>query len=277
MTRRRREGGSRFGEGRRSRAKAPAKPPAVRSAAQVYGVQPVLEALSAGRVRHVALARVAGAATSKIREAAAEAGVPVAEVSKEELEGRAGSDRHQGVVAQLDADEVSLVDVADLLFRAEARGEEPLIVLLDGIEDPMNLGAIMRSAFALGAHGVVIPKNRAAQISPTVIRASAGAALHLPVAQVVNVKHAVDELKAHDVVCVAAAAGGAPVDDYPLHGPLGLVVGGEARGVRPNLTSRCDAVLSIPQIPEFDSLNASVAAGILLYEVARQRRIALGG
>lgn len=245
-----------------------------RAASQVYGVQPVLEALSLGRVRHVSLSRAAGAATSKIMEAAAEANVPVTEVTKEELETRTGSDRHQGVVAQLDAEEVTLVDVADLLFRAEARGEDPLIVLLDGIEDPMNLGAIIRSAHALGAHGVVIPKNRAAQITPTVVRASAGAALHLPVAQVVNIKHAVDELKAHDVVCVAAAADGVPVDAQRMDGPLGLVVGGEARGVRANLTSRCDAVVSIPQRSEFDSLNASVAAGILLYEITRQRRAA---
>lgn len=234
----------------------------------------MLEALKSGRVQHVALSRAAGAATDKIRSAAAEAGVALAEVSKEELETRTGSDRHQGVVAQLDVDDVQTVEVSDLLFRAEAQGEDPLVVLLDGIEDPMNLGAIIRSAFAMGAHGVVIPKNRAAQITPTVVRASAGAALHLPVAQVVNVKHAVDELKAHDVVCVAAAAGGEPIDRVPLAGPLGLVVGGEARGVRANLAQRCDAVVSIPQIEAFDSLNASVAAGILLYEATRQRRAA---
>jgi 23S rRNA (guanosine2251-2'-O)-methyltransferase len=272
MTRRRREPGSRHGEGRRSRNKGPAKKPDVRGAGQVYGVQPVLEALRSGRVRHVALSRAAGAATEKVRLAAAEAGVPLAEVSKDELESRTGSDRHQGVVAQLDVDDVATVDVADLLFRAEAQGEDPLVVLLDGIEDPMNLGAIIRSAFAMGAHGVVIPKNRAAQITPTVVRASAGAALHLPVAQVVNVKHAVDELEAHDVFCAAAAAGGEAADAVDLGGPLGLVVGGEARGVRPNLAQRCDAVVSIPQIEAFDSLNASVAAGILLYEATRQRR-----
>lgn len=272
MARRRREGGSPRGQGRRSRAHAGAAKPEIRTASQIYGVQPVLEAIEAGRVRHVAMSRAAGAATRKIQGAAAAAGVPVAEVSKEELEARAGSDRHQGVVAQLDVEDVALVEVADLLFRAETRGEDPLIVLLDGIEDPMNLGAILRSAYALGAHGVVIPKNRTARITPAVIRASAGAALHLPVAQVVNVKHAVDELKAHEVLCVAAAAGGQPADETDLAGPLGLVVGGEARGVRPNLTSRCDAVISIPQIPEFDSLNASVAAGILLYEATRQRR-----
>jgi len=232
----------------------------------------VLEAIEAGRARHVLVSRTAGAATSKLQRAATEAGVPWSEVSKEELEARAGSDRHQGVVAQLDTDDVELVDVVDLLFRAEARFEEPLLVLLDGIEDPMNLGAILRSAYALGAHGVVLPKNRAARVTPTVVRASAGAALHLPIAQVVNVKHALDELKHHDVVCVAAAAGGQAAEDVPLAGPLGLVVGGEARGVRPNLTSRCDFVVSIPQREGFDSLNASVAAGVLLYEIGRQRR-----
>ena len=122
MTRRRREPGSRHGEGRRSRNKSPAPKPDIRGAGQVYGVQPVLEALKSGRVQHVALSRAAGAATEKIRDAAAEAGVPLSEVSKEELETRTGSDRHQGVVAQLDVDDVRMVEVADPLFRAEAQG-----------------------------------------------------------------------------------------------------------------------------------------------------------
>ncbi|NJK89050.1 MAG: 23S rRNA (guanosine(2251)-2'-O)-methyltransferase RlmB [Myxococcales bacterium] len=199
-------------------------------------------------------------------------GVSVTEVSKEELDLRAKTERHQGVLAQLDASEVNTVSVTDLLYRAESAGEDPLIVLLDGIQDPMNFGAILRSAFALGAHGVIIPKNRTARISPVVVRASAGAALHVAVAEVVNLKFAVEELKSNDIWVVATAAEGDPVDAVDVSGPLGVIIGGEAKGVRPHLAAICDHRVSIPQIPDFDSLNASVAAGILLYEAQRQRR-----
>ncbi len=243
------------------------------SATFVVGVHPVLEALKAGRVEQVLLSRAAGAATQRLQAAALEEGVPLREVPTAELDQRAGTDRHQGVLAHLDLNEVELADVSDLLARAEHRGEEPLIVLLDGIQDPMNFGAIVRSAHALGAHGVVIPKNRAAQVTPTVVRASAGAILHVAVARVVNLKHAVEDLREAGVRVVAAAAEGAPADTVDLSGGLGVIVGGEGKGVRPLLVSKCDATVSIPQLPDFDSLNASVAAGILLYEVQRQRRL----
>lgn len=238
----------------------------------VFGVQPVLEALRAGRrVERVIMARGTGPKTRRVREAARRAGVMLVEAGREELARRARTDHHQGVVALLEPDDAGPVEVDDLVDAAEAAGEAPLIVLLDGIQDPQNLGAILRSAYVLGAHGAVLPKNRACAVTPAVIRASAGAALHLPVARVVNLKHALDRLRDRGVWSAAAVMDGAVPSSVRLDGPLALVVGSEAEGVRPTLAARCDDRVSIPMDADFDSLNVSVAAGILLYEARRQR------
>lgn len=244
-------------------------------APRVYGVQPVLEALKdPERVERVHLARDKGGATQKIDRIAKAAGVSVKTVPREALDRLAGAgQRHQGVVAELRAARIELLDAETLIQRATARTGRPLLVLLDGIQDPGNLGAILRSAHALGAHGVVVPKDRAAPLGATAIKASAGAALHVPIAQVVNLKHVLEPLTAAGFWTAAAVMDGQPAPEVDLDRPLALVMGNEAKGVRPTLARRCDLQLSIPMAARasFDSLNASVAAGILLYEVVRQR------
>jgi 23S rRNA (guanosine2251-2'-O)-methyltransferase len=238
----------------------------------VYGLQPVLEALKAkSPVERIYMARAEGAQTKLVRELAKEAGVKVIGAPKEELDRRSQGAKHQGVVAILDSNEVATTDVGAILARAKELEEDPLVVLLDGIQDPHNLGAILRSAHALGAHGVVIPKNRAVQVTPVVVKASAGAALLIPIAVVTNLRHALDELREAEVWTAAAVMGGQPAQEARLDGPLALVIGGEGEGVRPTLADDCDLQVSIPLGRGFDSLNASVAAGILLYEAVRQR------
>lgn len=238
----------------------------------VYGVQPVLEAIRSGRrVRAISIARGPGGATQDILQAASGVGVAVHEVKKDELTRRCGSEGHQGVLAEIDPEELEAYDIDDIVDRAEETGEDPLVVLLDGIQDPHNLGAILRSVYALGAHGVVLPKNRSASITPAVVRASAGAALSVPVATVTNLKLAIDRLVERKIWTAAAVMEGTPAHQARLEGPLALVIGGEGAGVRPSLAEKCDFKVSIPLAHGFDSLNASVAAGILLWEVQRQR------
>ncbi|MEL6187314.1 MAG: 23S rRNA (guanosine(2251)-2'-O)-methyltransferase RlmB [Myxococcota bacterium] len=242
----------------------------------VYGVQPVMEALrDPSQVERVHLSRQRTGATLDIERAAKSAGVRLRLVPREALERLAGGQRHQGVVAELRSGRIEPSTLEDVISRARA-APSPLLVLLDGIQDPGNLGAILRSAYALGAHGVVVPQDRSAGLGPAAVKASAGAALHVPVAQVVNLKHALEPLTASGFWTAAAVMDGEPAPSVDLDRPLALVVGGEAKGVRPSLARRCDIRLSIPMAERgFDSLNASVAAGILLYEVGRQRRFGL--
>lgn len=242
----------------------------------IYGANPVREALRAKKaIKSIHVARSEGGTTKKIREEAARAHVRVVEASKDELTKKVGHDAHQGVLAILDDDaaaDARVADIASMLAAAEEAGEPPLIVLVDHVTDPHNLGAILRSAWALGAHGAVVPKDRAAHVTPVVVRASAGAALHLPLLTVTNLKHALDELKEANVWSAASVLDGDPLDRARLDGPLALVVGAEDKGVSPTVAARCDMRISIPLGRSFDSLNASVAAGILLYEVVRQRQ-----
>lgn len=238
----------------------------------IYGVRPVLEALDSRAVDRVYIARSGGGKTQRIRKAAKAKGVKVVDASKDELEKQAGTSKHQGVVARLAGNEVETVEIDDMIDTAEAKKQTPLIVLLDGVQDPHNLGAIMRSAYALGAHGIVIQKVRAAQVTAAAVRSSAGAALLLPVARVGNLKHALDRAVKRGLWTAAAVMDGEPVNKVRLDGPLALVIGGEGEGVRPSVASGCDHRVAIPLSGGFDSLNASVAAGIILYEVSRQRK-----
>ena len=238
----------------------------------LYGVQPVLQAIRGGTaIDRILIARAEGGQTQRIRELAREHSVKVVEVPREELDRRLPGGRHQGVLALLDRNEVEPVSLASVLEAVATEGVDPIIVLLDGIQDPHNLGAIIRSAYAMGAHAVVIEKNRAAPVTGAAMRASAGAALHLPLVRVTNIKHALDELEANQVWTAAAVMNGQPAYEARLDGPIALVVGGEAKGVRPSVAKRCDLQVSIPIRADFDSLNASVAAGMLLYEIRRQR------
>lgn len=191
-------------------------------------------------------------------------------VSKERLDEISPTGRHQGVIAVTAAYEYA--DVDDILKNAEDKGEKPFIFLLDGIEDPHNLGAIIRTAHQAGAHGVIIPKNRAVGLTSTVARTSAGALNYIPVAKVTNLSQTIEELKKKNIWFVCADMDGQVMYDIDLKGAIGLVIGNEGEGVSRLVREKCDFRASIPMKGKIDSLNASVAAGILAYEIVRQNR-----
>ena len=190
-------------------------------------------------------------------------------VKKERLDQLSETKNHQGVIAYCAACEYA--EVSDILENAKKKGEAPFIVLLDGIEDPHNLGAIIRTANQAGAHGVIIPKHRAVGLTPTVARTSAGAVNYVPVAKVTNISNTMKELKDRGMWFVCADMDGTLMYDMDLTGPIGLVIGNEGDGVSPLVKKNCDMVASIPMKGDIDSLNASVAAGVLSYEIVRQR------
>lgn len=190
-------------------------------------------------------------------------------VEKERLAQLSETGRHQGVIAYAAAYEYS--EVSDMLELARERGEDPFIILLDNIEDPHNLGAIIRTANLAGAHGVIIPKRRAVGLTATVAKTSAGALNYTPVAKVTNLKKTMEELKKEGLWFVCADMGGEAMYDLNLTGPIGLVIGNEGEGVSRLVKETCDFVASIPMKGDIDSLNASVATGVLAYEIVRQR------
>ena len=190
-------------------------------------------------------------------------------VTKERLDQLSETRAHQGVIAQVAAYEYSTVD--EILARAEEKGEPPFLVLLDNVEDPHNLGAIIRTANLAGAHGVIIPKRRAVGLTSTVAKTSAGAINYTPVAKVTNIAKTIEELKEKGIWFVCADMGGETMYDLDLTGPMGLVIGNEGEGVSRLVREACDFTASIPMKGDIDSLNASVAAGVLAYEIVRQR------
>lgn len=190
-------------------------------------------------------------------------------VTKERLDQISETGKHQGVIAVSAAYDYARVE--DILALAEKKGEQPFILILDGIEDPHNLGAIIRTANQAGAHGVIIPKRRAVGLTPTVARTSAGAVNYVPVAKVTNISNTMKELKDRGMWFVCADMDGTLMYDMDLTGPIGLVIGNEGDGVSPLVKKNCDMVASIPMKGDIDSLNASVAAGVLSYEIVRQR------
>lgn len=190
-------------------------------------------------------------------------------VSKERLDQMSETKKHQGVIAQGAVYEYAGVE--DMLKLAEERGESPFLFLLDNIEDPHNLGAIIRTANLAGAHGVIIPKRRAVGLTATVAKASAGALNYTPVAKVTNLGSTIEELKKRGLWFVCADMSGTTMYEVDLKGPIGLVIGNEGEGVSRLIREKCDYVASIPVRGEIDSLNASVAAGVLAYEIVRQR------
>ncbi|MEW4413359.1 23S rRNA (guanosine(2251)-2'-O)-methyltransferase RlmB [Clostridium sp. AN503] len=190
-------------------------------------------------------------------------------VPKERLDQMSETGKHQGVIAYAAAYEYA--EVEDILKAAEEKGEPPFIFLLDGIEDPHNLGAIIRTANLAGAHGVIIPKHRASGLTATVARTSAGALNYTPVAKVTNLSAVIEDLKKRGLWFVCADMGGELMYRMNLKGPIGLVIGNEGSGVSKLVRERCDMIASIPMKGDIDSLNASVAAGVLAYEIVRQR------
>jgi 23S rRNA (guanosine2251-2'-O)-methyltransferase len=242
----------------------------------IYGVNPVLEALRAhpGDVVRVLVERGREGKRShgagRVAQDAKDAGVRVEEVPHGEIQRRAAGGVHQGVGAELA--EFRYAELPDLLDAAGASGRPPFFLLLDGVTDPQNLGALVRSAHALGAHGVVLPKDRAAGITPAVSKAAAGALEHCPVARVTNLSRAIEQLKEAGVWTVALAADGEKeLREIDLTVPTALVMGSEGSGVRPLVRKTCDHVARIGMAGKVGSLNVAAAGAISLYEVARQR------
>ncbi len=194
---------------------------------------------------------------------------PVKFVTKERLDQISETGKHQGVIAYAAAYEYATVE--EILDNARQKGEAPFLFLLDNIEDPHNLGAIIRTANLAGAHGVIVPKNRAAGLTAVVAKTSAGALNFTPVARVTNLAKTIEELKKEGIWFVCADMGGTTMYDLNLKGPIGLVIGNEGEGVGRLVKEKCDMIASIPMKGDIDSLNASVAAGVLAYEIVRQR------
>jgi 23S rRNA (guanosine2251-2'-O)-methyltransferase len=238
----------------------------------LYGIHPVREAIAArgDRIREIWVSR--GVSSRVLRELVAEAqvaGVAVRSQARSRLDARAGTTTHQGVVAFLTP--YAFTDVEAIV--AAARSEEPaLILVLDGIQDPQNLGALIRSAYVCGAHGVVIPKDRAARPTAAVDKASAGALEHTRLAQVTNLSRALELCKKEGIWVVGLTMEAErPIFEVDLRLPTALVVGGEARGIRPLVKRSCDWLAAIPQRGRLNSLNAAAAGAVALYETMRQR------
>lgn len=239
----------------------------------VYGKHAVLEAIEAGRkIRrlHVA-ARSNAARDPRLQKAIERLGLKVSESPREALDRLADGGRHQGIVAVLSGG-FGYWKLPDLLEAGLKAQKNPILLACDQVTDPHNLGAIIRSTEAFGGRGIVIPERRSAGITPVVEKASAGASAHLPVAQVVNLSDALEKAKDAGYWIVGADAGdGGPLFRFDFSRPLVLVIGAEGKGMRPRVKKTCDALVNIPLPGRVASLNASVAAGVLLYEVVRQR------
>ena len=237
----------------------------------VIGRNAVAEAFRAGHAvekLYVQKGIESGPIESIIKQAK-RAGTVYSFVDKSRLKQICGSDQHQGVVAQVS--EYEYASVGDILQAAADAGEDPFVIVADGIQDPHNLGAIIRSAHQAGAHGLIIPKRRAVGLTQVVASASAGAIHYLPVASVTNLTQKIQDLQAKGLWFSAADMDGESLYDCDLTGPIGLVVGGEGAGVSRLVKETCDRTVSIPMKGKIDSLNASVAAGILLFEIMHQR------
>ncbi|HIE64354.1 MAG: 23S rRNA (guanosine(2251)-2'-O)-methyltransferase RlmB [Nitrospira sp.] len=240
----------------------------------IYGVNPVLESLRSNQNclnKIFLLQNRRGKEIEMIRSLARESHTVLLTANRVELDRMARTTKHQGIVAILSSEPYSNLD--DILRIAKAGKVPPFLVILDEVEDPRNLGAIIRTADAVGVHGVIIPERRAAGLTAVVSKASAGALSHLPVARVVNLSTVIDRLK-EEGLWIVGVDSGAPMsyDQYDFKGPIALVVGSEGKGIRRKILDRCDQVVSMPMSGHVSSLNVSVALGIVAYEVLRQRR-----
>lgn len=238
---------------------------------KIEGKNPVLEAFRSGKTidkLYVLEGCKDGPVQTILREAKKRDTI-LNFVSRERLDQLSETKKHQGVIAMAAAYDYASVE--DILQKAEDKGETPFVFLLDNIEDPHNLGAIIRTANLAGAHGVIIPKRRAAGLTGTVAKASAGAINYTPVAKVTNLTNTIKELKKEGFWFVCADMDGTTMYDLDLKGPIGLVIGSEGEGVSRLVKENCDLAASIPMKGDIDSLNASVAAGVLAYEIVRQR------
>lgn len=245
----------------------------MKSLEQIEGRNPVTEALRSGRgAKRLLVARGIRRGLRPILDLAADSGVPVQEVDRAELDRRALSRGHQGVMLLVEPRRY--LDIAEMLELARPGGEDPFLLVAAGIEDPHNLGSLIRSAEGAGVHGVIIPSRRAAGITAAVVKASAGATEYVPVARVVNLVQALEELKKAGLwVYGADAAAPATCYETDLTGPVALVVGGEGRGIRRLVGEHCDSLVSIPIQGRVGSLNAAVAGALVMFEIRRQRLV----
>lgn len=236
----------------------------------IYGRNAVTEALLSGKAVDTVYIQKTAKGLGKIISLAKDSGAVVKDVSDEKLSALVPEGKHGGVAAVIAAAEYSTLE--DILAVAEERNEPPFIVIADEIQDPHNLGAIIRTAEAAGAHGVIIPKRRSAGLTATVFKTSAGAASWLKIARVSNLSDTIRELKKKNIWVYGAEADGEPFYKADLSGPVALVIGSEGFGLGRVVRENCDMILSIDMYGKVNSLNASVSAGILMYEVVRHRR-----
>lgn len=237
----------------------------------IFGRNPVFEAVKSGRAIDSILVASGskGGTVSVILAKAKEQGVVIKEVNPRKLDFMCGGAAHQGIAAVAAVKEYSTVE--DILALAEERGEDPFIIILDELEDPHNLGAVIRTAECVGAHGVIISQRRSAGLTYAAGKASAGAVEYEKVARVVNIPNTIELLKKRGVWVYAADMDGGLYTSADLTGPVAVVIGNEGKGVSPLVRRKCDAAVSLPMLGRINSLNASVAAGVLAYEVLRQR------
>ena len=237
----------------------------------MIGRNPVIEALKSGRgIDRLMIVKGAGGSVIKIEGMARDRNIMIQYVQRNVLDRLAAGAAHQGVAAWVS--EVEYCEPEDILKKAEEKGEDPFIIILDGIEDPHNVGAIIRTADAAGAHGVILQKRRAASITPTAEKAAAGAVEYVPAARVTNLVRTIQELKERGVWIGAADMAGSTVWDSNLTGPIAIVIGNEGHGISRLVREQCDFTVSFPMMGKINSLNASNAAALLMYEVVRQRR-----
>jgi 23S rRNA (guanosine2251-2'-O)-methyltransferase len=238
----------------------------------IFGINAVVEALKARKRSFEYIALMAGrrdARAQLVNEAARDAGVPVRQVSRDQLARLAGTQTHQGVVAITSEKHYS--DLEDVL--SAKRGDHHFLVVLDGVEDPHNLGAIIRTADGAGADGIVIPERRAVGVTGTVSKASAGASEYLPIARVVNINRTLEDLKEQNIWTIGLDERGKQrYDEIDYDMDFALVLGAEGSGLHEHVAKKCDFLISIPMLGQVPSLNVSVAAGVVMYEALRQRR-----
>lgn len=237
----------------------------------IVGRNAVLEAVRSGREidqLFVAKGAAAGSLSVIIQKCRAKK-IPVKEVPVQKLDFLSGGGVHQGVIATVAAQ--SYCDLSDILAAAAAKNEPPLVVICDGLEDPHNLGAILRTAEATGVHGIIIPKHRSVSLTATVAKSASGALEYVPVCKVTNIANTIDELKKNGFWVFGADTDGQNWYESDYTSPTAVVIGSEGNGISRLVREKCDAIISLPMCGKINSLNASVAAGVILYEVARQR------
>lgn len=236
----------------------------------IIGRNAVLEALKNNReIEKITLMKGSEGSAVKIAAKARERKIPIYYSDRKHMDKMTSGGNHQGVIAVISDYRYCTVD--DIIERAEKRNEDPFVIILDGIEDPHNLGAIMRTAECAGVHGIIIPKRRSASVTETVAKTSAGAVEYMLCARVSNIAGTVEQLKNRGLWICACDMGDSMYYEYDLRGPVGLVIGGEGTGISRIVKEKCDFILSIPMKGRISSLNASNAAAILMYEIVRQR------